>query len=328
VNNFVLVIALIAYSAGESGLEPKSAYPFLLFLLVILLFPLSSDPLREVPPSRRALWPITPGEQFLLRLASLTLNPVLWLVVLLAIFHRVRPSISIAFLSAAIVVSAIATVGRVAIRWTIGVDPTRTLLKFVPPFPGSLGLLVTSNLRQMVMSLDVYLAFLLSFLTGIYRWFSTRTDPYAFPILSILIALILSSYAQCLFGRDLASTAVERYRLFPVTAVWVLAAKGAAFLLINLILVAPAHVISGMTFGFTALAFGHHASVIHAAPLRAWRFSGSRVYIGAIQGVAAIILAFGAVHDSRYFLLSIALYAVSLAIYAPLWNRRVKRNGI
>jgi hypothetical protein len=91
VNNFVLVIALIAYSAGESGLEPKSAYPFLLFLLVILLFPLSSDPLREVPPSRRALWPITPGEQFLLRLASLALNPVVWLVVLLAIFHRVRP---------------------------------------------------------------------------------------------------------------------------------------------------------------------------------------------------------------------------------------------
>jgi hypothetical protein len=201
-------------------------------------------------------------------------------------------------------------------------------LKFVPPFPGSLGLLVTSNLRQMVMSLDVYLAFLLSFLTGIYRWFSTRPDPYAFPILSILIALILSSYAQCLFGRDLGSTAVERYRLFPVTAVWVLAAKGAAFLLINLILVTPAHVISGMTFGFTALAFGHHASVIHAAPLRAWRFSGSRVYISAIQGVAAIILAFGAVHDSRYFPLSIALYAISLAIYAPLWNRRVKRRGI
>jgi hypothetical protein len=52
------------------------------------------------------------------------------------------------------------------------------------------------------------------------------------------------------------------------------------------------------------------------------------VYIGAIQGVAAIILAFGAVHDSRYFPLSIALYTVSLAIYAPLWNRRVKRNGI
>src|SRR5262249_2544282 len=161
----------------------------------------------------------------LLRVASLALNPVVWLVVLLAIFHRVRPDISIAFLSAAIIVSAIATVGRVAIRWTIGADPTRTLLKYVPPFPGSLGLLVTSNLRQMVMSLDVYLAFLLSFLTGIYRWFSTRPDPYAFPILSILIALILSSYAQCLFGRDLASTAVERYRLFPVTAVWVLAAK-------------------------------------------------------------------------------------------------------
>jgi ABC-2 type transport system ATP-binding protein len=72
-----------------------------------------------------------------------------------------------------------------------------------------------------------------------------------------------------------------------------------------------------------ALAFGHHASIIHPAPLRAWRFSGDRVYIGVIQGVAGIVLGFAAGERVVAFLAaSGALYLVSLFVYGWLWDRR------
>ena len=81
--------------------------------------------------------------------------------------------------------------------------------------------------------------------------------------------------------------------------------------------------VAGVTCGFAALAFGHHASVIHAAPLRAWRFSGSRVYIGVIQGVFGIMLAFAAAERGlAYLAASIALYGASLLLYGWLWDRR------
>jgi hypothetical protein len=57
-NNFFLLVALMAYGAIESGLEPKSAEPLLLLLGLLVLFPLSSDPLARIPSSRLRLWPL------------------------------------------------------------------------------------------------------------------------------------------------------------------------------------------------------------------------------------------------------------------------------
>ena len=55
VNNFFFFVALLIYGALNSGLPPKSAYPFLLLLGLLLLVPLSSDPLSRIPPDRLAL---------------------------------------------------------------------------------------------------------------------------------------------------------------------------------------------------------------------------------------------------------------------------------
>jgi hypothetical protein len=63
VNNFFLFVALLIYGALNSGLPPKSAYPFLLLLGLLLLFPLSSDPLSRIPPDRLALWPFNPAQR-------------------------------------------------------------------------------------------------------------------------------------------------------------------------------------------------------------------------------------------------------------------------
>jgi len=315
INNFFLIIALVAYSAGESGIEPASAYPFLLFLFAVLLFPLSSDPLDEVPRSRLALWPVTPRERAVLRAASLVLSPILWFVVLLLFFHRIRPGVASAFITLAILVQALSTTFRFAPQWNVR--------RYVPGWRGTIGMLMRSSLRQMLVSLDVYLALVLSLGAVLYRLLDAHPDPAAFPILAILIALAVGDYAQCLFGRDLGGSAITRYRLFPLGGTAVLLAKGAACLAITFLLTLPVQLTVGMTYAFTALAFGHHASVIHPAPLRAWRFSGSRVYIGVIQGIAGIVLAFGAAQRGALYLASsVILYCLSLAIYGRVWELR------
>ena len=41
-----------------------------LIMGLVVLFPLSTDPLRKIPPSRLALWPLDRRDHWILRLAS------------------------------------------------------------------------------------------------------------------------------------------------------------------------------------------------------------------------------------------------------------------
>src|SRR4051794_13076322 len=70
-NNFFLLTLLLLQKAG--------IFVYLIMGLV-LLFPLSTDPLRKIPPSRLALWPLTRGEHWLLRLAAPWINPLTWIL--------------------------------------------------------------------------------------------------------------------------------------------------------------------------------------------------------------------------------------------------------
>src|SRR4051794_39406258 len=78
-NNFFLFVGLLMAGALSSGVEPVSSYPFLLLLAILLLVPLSSDPLAKIPPTRLASWPLDAGQRVTLRAAGLALSPVLWL---------------------------------------------------------------------------------------------------------------------------------------------------------------------------------------------------------------------------------------------------------
>jgi hypothetical protein len=70
-NNFFWVTVLLLQEAGT-----------FIYLLIglILLFPLSTDPLRKVPASRLALWPLERRERWALRVASPWVNPMTWLL--------------------------------------------------------------------------------------------------------------------------------------------------------------------------------------------------------------------------------------------------------
>src|SRR5437762_515491 len=57
-----------------------------LIIGLVLLLPLSTDPLRKIPASRLALWPLERSERWLLRAASPWINPLTWAIAALAIW--------------------------------------------------------------------------------------------------------------------------------------------------------------------------------------------------------------------------------------------------
>ena len=80
-NNFFLITAFLLRTAGT--------FVYLIMGLVVL-FPLSTDPLRKIPPSRLALWPLERRERWILRLASPWINPLTWGLAGLAVWGAGR----------------------------------------------------------------------------------------------------------------------------------------------------------------------------------------------------------------------------------------------
>jgi hypothetical protein len=134
--------------------------------------------------------------------------------------------------------------------------------------------------------------------------------------------MAISTYAQCLFGLDLASSATTRYRLLPLRGWEILLAKDLAFLGVLLVLVLPLGPLPGLTLGLVALAAGHHVSVFRNARMRKWRFAGGRVFVGVIQGVAGFAMGF-AEHQQGilYFAVAAAAWVISLMFYGWRWDR-------
>jgi hypothetical protein len=316
-NNFFLFLGLLVWGALESGVEPKSAEPLALLLFLVLMFPLSSDPLQKIPRERLASWPIGTGQRLALRLASLGFSPVLWMIAGILLLKRVRPALGLAFLFTAVGVQSVAILGRQAAAYA----PGWAALRYVPGFPGRLGGLVRKNLREMLSVLDVYVAALLSIGGVGYRFLAANPDPDAFAILALVVALTISTYAQCLFGLDLTSSAMMRYRMLPLAGWEILLAKDLAYLGLLFVLVLPLAPGPGMTFGLAALAIGHFPSLGLPSAQQRWRFTGSRLLPGVIQALVALALGFGDVQRGWPFLaLSAAAFAGSLWLHGRYWD--------
>ena len=314
VNHFFLFVALMAWGSLRSGQPPRSAYPFLFLLGLPMLFPISARPLARIPAVRMEIWPLTPGDRFRLRLASLALSPVGWISLALAVFGRLP--MAAAFFAAAVSVHALEV-------WCTRLARQRDWHPFqlAPPVPGRLGGLVRNHLRQMFSVLDTYVAVSLAAAGVAYRAIALHPDPAAFPIFALLVALALSTGAQCLFGLDSAS-AMTRYRLLPLRGRQILLAKDAAFLGVLLVLVLPLSVVPGLTFGLTALAIGHFASVSRRLAQVRWRFQGGRMISGVPQAVLSLACGCGAFRGAPWLLgASGFCWLLSLAVCGRRWER-------
>jgi hypothetical protein len=300
-NNFLI---FTVYFLRQSGT--------LLYLIIagLMFFPLSADPLRKIPPERLALWPLSRREWWILRILSPWLNPVTWLLAAATIWAA-RRTVTWQLFG---IVAGMFAVGFVLSD--LGGGAWDGLARRVPGFGGLLGRLIQKNLRQMLCTLDFWLALVLSIGTTIYRIADRPVPSEAMLMMSLMILLALSSYAQCLFGLD-GDGGLTRYRLLPLRGWQILLAKDAAFLIVAVALTLLLNPLAGLAAALAVLAFGHDQAVKHVRPQVRWRFStGASLGVGVVQVLTMFIAANGVASTSVLLLIPCAaVYATSVWWY-------------
>jgi hypothetical protein len=268
-NNFFVASALLLQQAG--------VFVYLVGALVVL-FPMSADPLRKIPPERLALWPLGKAALRKLRLLSPWINPLTWVLAALAAWS-VRHTESLGVLGVA--------AGLFAIGFLVpSVSGEPVFLRWIPAARGVMGQLVRKNLREILLTLDFYVALLMSVSGLIYRLVIPALPAEALMVMTLLVVLALSSYAQCLFGLE-SHSGLTRYHLMPVEGWRVIAAKDVAFLLVAVVLTLPLAPVAGFAGALTVLAFGHAPSVEERREQTRWRFSsGASFGHGVVQTIA------------------------------------------
>lgn len=309
-NNFILFVILVSYQ------QPESVYFFALILSLLLLGPLSADPMRRIPPDRLAAWPLSLGQRLTLRLTTPALTPLVWIAIVFFAAAR-QPGVALALVAIGLVMQ-LATGLWSHLR---AGRPPLSAFRLVPRFPGRLGGLVQKDLRLILSVLDPYIALLLAATTLAYRLLSHHPDPEAFLILTLVVVIALSTYAQSLFGLDLPS-GIVRYRIFPLRGREILLAKDIALLLVLLVLVLPLDPLPGIAAGLIALATGHHASVLRPMQQTRWRFTpGILVPIGLLQVIPMTAIGVAVARSSTWYLaIAAAAYLASLAYYGHRWD--------
>jgi hypothetical protein len=182
---------------------------------------------------------------------------------------------------------------------------------------------IQKDVRDLLTLLDTWLAILFCIGAVCYRFLSRNPNPAAFPTISILIAIILSTYMQSLFGLEL-KFALVRYRLLPLRGWEVLLAKDIAIFGLLIVLVLPLSPLTGITAGLAALAVGHHSSVLIHLPQKRWRFASGTIWpVGIVQIAGCFTLGLGEQQKGIILLvLTGVAYIFSLWWYGRKWERR------
>ncbi|MCU1274737.1 MAG: hypothetical protein JWO48_2168 [Bryobacterales bacterium] len=300
-NNFFFISAYLLRSAG--------AFVYVIIGLV-LLFPMSTDPLRKIPVSRLGLWPLDRRERWLLRAISPWINPLTWVLAALALWAahgtvtKELWALAAGLFVTGFLVSSIT--GRADLR------PCHGMWRRVPSFPGALNQLIRKNIREMLSTLDFYCGLLLSLSAIVYRAIGRQLPREAYLAITVLVVLALSSYAQCLFGLD-GEGGLSRYRLLPLRGWQILAAKDAAFLLVTIPLTCALAPLAGIGAALVALALGHAPSVNQPRTQIRWRFStGASLMLGFGQAILMAMAAWNIFSGAAWvILLCAAACAVS-----------------
>lgn len=280
-----------------------------LILGLVMLFPASTDPMRKIPASRLGLWPLDRRDRAVLRAVSPWLNPITWLLAGMAVWAlRGRVTFGLWALAAGLVAGGFLVSDRMpagkAVFW-----------RRVPAFPGVAGQLIRKNVREVLSTLDFYVALLLSLAGLVYRVGRLSLPEEAFRDLSLLVVLALCTYTQSLFGLD-GDGGLARYQLLPLWGWQILLAKDLAFLAVTLAVLLPLDPVSGMAGAMMALAVGHSASVNHHREQTRWRFSGGVSLSYSFFQVGAMAAAWGAVGlTSRWYLAAVALIWASSVVW-------------
>jgi hypothetical protein len=300
-NNFFLITAFLLRQAG--------VFVYLIIGLV-MLFPLSTDPLRKIPPSRISLWPLSRREWWFLRITSPWVNPMTWGIAGLAIWGAGRTiTVGLWAMIAGLVVAAF-------LISAIPLPRGGGFFRTVPSFPGPLNQLMRKNLREILSTLDFYCAAVLSLALLAYRILGPPLPNEALMAMTVLVVGALSSYAQCMFGLD-GEGGLSRYHLLPVRGWQLLLAKDTAFLAALIPLLLPLAPVAGFGGALMALAIGHAPTVSQSQEQTRWRFTtGGALGNGVVQMIAIAMTVSAIFSTSLLFLpLAIVIWLGSLWWY-------------
>jgi hypothetical protein len=291
-------------------LDPPALVFFLTVMALVLFLPSSGDPMTAVPPERLELWPLTAWERRALRLATPLLNPLTWLLLAGLLWKRVTFGLwafVTAFFFTGFFGSSVLQAPRV---WA----------PLVPA--GRLTWLVRKNLREFLTALDLYCALLIA-IPALYLRLTGELPKDAHDPLTMLMIVMPSTMALTLFGLE-GEAGMARYRLLPIRGWQVLAAKGAAYLLLVLLVTAPLSPAGGLAGGLVSLATGHWVSIRQKMPQARWRFRASAPFSHSLTQMVSSLIAFGFV--TRLSLLWLAPcvtgYAISLWLCGRLMDSR------
>lgn len=282
---------------------PPAAAAMQGLVLLLVLPALARDPLHLLPRDRIRLLPLNPWQRSVLALLARLLNPVLWTVLLVAIFLRKNPLLPVLLLM--VFPPFAEAVGRRLVR-----SPQR-LRRWHPP--GRLGPLFLQGLRTFLRVPDPYLALLLSaWALGSRIWEQSQSPGMGMGI-SLLLVLCMGTQAQCLLC---AESDGERLRigLLPLPGWRRLLLRDAAWMALLLPLVAPHDPSVGLGAGLAALAVGHGASLRPAPRMRPGHFlQGPSLGLGALQTTLMAGSGIAMHHLSAWMLAPITvLWALSL----------------
>jgi hypothetical protein len=293
-NNLFLTALLL----GVAGLF------FVVVMLLVLLFPLTSDPLQKIPEERLQLWPLAKSERLALHWLSPWMNPVTWILAAIGLWAAVHRRVLLG--GAVLLIPALGVI----LSW-VPMGTGRSFRHVVPPFPGILGHLIRKDVREILSTLDFWAALALSGSCMFYRIFVHELPSDALMVFSILVVLALSSWSQSCFGLD-GPEGLVRYRLLPVRGWQILAAKAAAFLLVVTLLALPLSLPTAWAAAFVALAVGNGASM-RLSPQKRWRFSsGSGAWDSVVQIVGLVAAGAAAFRVSTLVLVPcVLLFATS-----------------
>jgi hypothetical protein len=273
-NLFLLGVTFLA-------LKDPQAFAFFSALIAMALFlPMSADPLRKIPRDRLALWPLSNAERRWLRIISPWLNPLMWVVMAGALWKGITRGLW------AVIAGAFAFGFLLPSTHGSHKKPFR----YAPHFPGPLNQLIRKNLRELVSTLDFYVALLFAAGSAVSRAMGLL-PPEALNPLTVLVMIAFSTPALSLFGLE-GEGGMARYRLLPIRGWQALAAKDAAYALIATVLTAALNPVAGLAVTLTALAVGHHASVKLRREETRWRFTtgvsfGSSLFQMVAMGLTA-----------------------------------------
>jgi hypothetical protein len=274
----------------------------LLIMGIIVVLPMSSDPLRAIPPARMRLWPLEDNERRVLRLVSPLLNPLTWIVVALAVWKGA--SLGIVALAAGVVATGFLASSLTSARASGG---GVSLWRWLPNLPIPLNHLIRKNLREMLSTLDFFCGALIALAALGWR-VAGLLPPAAFFPLTIVAMLAISTCALTLFGLD-GAAGMKRYRMMPLRGWQILLAKDAAFLAIAVVFALPLSIPGAIGSAFIALAVGHRTSIGNPRRQLRWRFQTGPSFGEALGQIIPMVMAGAAIVYSGTWVLLICVAA-------------------